>query len=153
MKALIGVVGLVCCLLFSGCTVAHVYYVRNLSPEAVDITFVFPNGEALMLRDSLYIPYSATSHLVKKNTDTYMTDSLKAKKISLTEMKISLPSGAMIMLDHVTSHKLEYHMPEKMKVMRPSKGTTDDVYLMPKGDAKTFKEKGKLPHLLWYDIY
>lgn len=153
MKALTGIAAVMLCLFLSGCTVAHLYYVRNLSPETVDITFVFPNGEALMQRDSVYIPYSSTSHLVKKNTYSYMTDSLKAKKISLTEMKISLPSGAMIMLDRHTLHNVNYHQPEKMKVTRPSKGTIDDVYFMPKGDAKTFKEKGKMPHLLWYDVY
>ena len=153
MKLFTGMMAMACCILFSGCTVAQLYYVRNLTDETIDVTFVFPNGEALMLRDSLFIPYSPTSHLVKKNTYDYMTDSLKAKKVSLTEMKIALPSGSMIMLDKTTLKKVDYHQPEKMKVTRPSKGTTDEVLFTPKGDAKTFREKGKMPRLLWYDVY
>lgn len=139
--------------MLSGCTVAHFYYVRNLSDETVDVTFVFADGEALMLHDSLYVPYSVTSHLVKKNTYTYMTDSLKAKKVLLTEMNLTLPAGSMIMLDKTTLGKIGYHSPDKMKITRPSKGTTDEVYFLPKGNVKTFKEKGTAPHLLWYDIY
>ena len=54
--------------LFSGCTVAHFTYVRNLSEHPVELTFIFPQEAATVLADSMYIPSSVSSHLVNKNT-------------------------------------------------------------------------------------
>ncbi len=140
--------------LLSGCTINVLTYVRNLSEESVELTFVFPAEAAPMLKDSMYIPYSSTVHLIRKNTYTYMTDSLVAKKITLNKMKVVLPSGGMIMFDKVTSKKIGYHDPEKMEVHRPSKGITETVYITStSGNEKSFKSKGKMPKLYWFDIY
>lgn len=137
----------------SGCTVVHLFFVRNLSAESAEVIFVFDASASLQLPDSLYIPYSSTSHLVNKSTADHMKDSLKFKKITLTKYRAVLPSGSMIMIDKNTSKKVGYHDPLKIEVTQAGKSAREVYFGTPSGDAKTFRVKGKMPVLHWYDIY
>jgi len=140
--------------LFSGCTVVHLSYVRNLGEHPVELTFIFPQEAATVLPDSMYIPSSVSSHLVNKNTWSHMTDSVIAKKTGTTKMKITLPSGSMIMYDKATSKKIRYHDPSKMEVSIPATGTNYEVIFgSAAGDAKQFKSKGMGGRIHWFDVY
>lgn len=154
MKKFIGVAAVFFCMLFSGCTVAQYTFLRNLTPHTVEVYFDFDITSMKSIPDSIYVPYSAVSHSVNKKAITYMTDSIVAKRYTGTTLRISLPTGSMIMLDKNTSHKIGYHYPERIKVAVPGK---EPYTVRLSGDLqageKQFQQKGNSPKMYWHDVY
>lgn len=142
-------------IVLTGCTVLHFHYLRNLSEHPVVATFIFDQSAAPSLPDSLFIRYSTTSHLVNGKTPDYMTDSLIVRKVLLTKMKVTLPSGGMIMLDKVTSSKIGYHDPLRIEIADTTGKLLNTVYFSeaPKSDGKVFKTTGRFNQYHWHDIY
>lgn len=141
-------------LFFSGCTVTHFVYLRNLSETSADIVLVFDQEAAPSIKDSIYIPLSASSHLINGKTYVYMTDSLVAKRIATTKLKLVLPAGAMIMFDKITSQKVGYFEPSKIEVSITDKQTKYEVVTVSPGkDQKQFKSTGAHDRIYWHDIY
>lgn len=141
-------------LFFSGCTVTHFVYLRNLSETSVDIVLVFDKEAAPSIKDSIYIPSSTSSHLINGKTYVYMTDSIVAKRIATTKLKLILPAGAMIMFDKITSHKVGYFEPSKIEVSITDKQTMYEVVTASPGkDQKQFKTSGSRSRIYWHDIY
>lgn len=153
MKSLTGIFLVGLCMMLSGCTVLHLFFVRNLAEGTTEVTFVFDQSAAVILPDSMYIPYSSSSHLINKNTASVMKDSILIRKFTLTKMRGFLPTGSMIMLDKFTSKKIGYHDPLKMEVVISGKPMQEVYFGTPAVNAKTFSVKGKAPVLHWYDIY
>lgn len=154
MKKLAGFVALCCCVLFSGCTVAHFTYIRNLTEHTAEISFTVDLTRMKSIPDSINIPFSPTAHRVNKNTYTHMTDSIVAKRYPGSTMKLLIPSGGMIMIDKNTSRKIGYYEPEKIKVKLPGK---EEYTVVVSGAAtegqRRFQEKGRVPRIAWFDIY
>lgn len=140
--------------LLSGCTVAHFYYVRNLSESPVTIVLKFPKAPVTTpLPDSIYVSYSPTSHLVNKKTFTFMHDSIVLRRSNWTSMTLEIPAGAMLMWDKATSKKLGYNDPMTMDVRVGNKEPYPVYFGLSESNIKTFKKKGVLPKLFWFDIY
>lgn len=142
------------CFFLSGCTVAQFTYMRNLTQKTVEIYFDFDAAAVAKIPDSIYVPFSPTSHAVNKNTPKFMTDSIVAKRYTGTTLRISLPEGGMIMFDKTTSQKIGYHDPEKVKVAIPGKEpyTVRLLGVRQTGEAQ-FQTKGNSPKIYWHDIY
>lgn len=141
-------------LLSTGCTVAHFTYIRNLSDSSAELTFVFDQTAAPSLQDSVFIPYSLSSHLINGKTYQYLTDSIVARKSSTTKMKLILPSGGMIMFDKNTSRKVGYHDPSLIEVAIPGKQMKYELVAgSPGKDQKQFKSTGAHGRIYWHDIY
>lgn len=154
MRRTLSVLACALAMLVSGCTVAHFTYIRNLSESDVQLTFVFDQDAAPSLRDSMFVPSSPTAHLVNNSTYTFMTDSLIAKKIGMTTLKMSFPSGAMIMIDKNTSRKVGYHDPSQIEVAIPVRNVKYTlVNSAPTDGQKQLKSKGSYGHIHWHDIY
>lgn len=139
--------------LLSGCTVAHFAYVRNLSECDVAIDLVFPEGK-VVIPDSIYLPYSSTSHLINSRTPDYMKDSVIAKKLGPNRISFWLPRGSMVMYDKNTSKKLGYWDPETVVIQCPRNQMISTIYFDPNSTMpKKFKQKGTISHITWLDIY
>lgn len=142
------------CFLLSGCTVAQYAYMRNLTDKSVEIYFDFDAAALAKIPDSIYIPYSLTSHPINKNTPKFMTDSIAARRYTGTTLRITLPSGGMIMFDKYTSGKIGYHEPQKIKVAVPgNEPLTVVISEVPVNGQRSFQTKGNSPKIYWYDIY
>jgi hypothetical protein len=127
---------------------------RNLTDKSVDIYFDFDASALGKIPDSIFIPYSPTSHSINKNARNFMTDSIVAKRYTGTTLHIELPTGGMIMFDKVTSKKIGYHDPEKIKVAVPGKEpVTVRLYGDPQPGEAKFQTKGNSPKIYWFDIY
>lgn len=154
MKKLIGITAIFLCMLFSGCTVAQYTYVRNLTPNTVELYFDFNIDAMKSIPDSIYVPYAAMSHAVNRNTPAFMTDSIVAKRYTGTTVRISVPTGGMIMFDKNTAKRIGYHAPEKIKVAVPGK---EPYTVRFSGELqvgeKQFLTKGNSPKMYWHDIY
>ncbi len=141
-------------LCFSGCTVTHFVYLRNLSESAAGVVLVFDQAAAPSLKDSLFIPSSASSHLINGKTYVYMTDSIVARRIATTKLKLILPAGGMIVFDKNTSKKVGYFDPAKIEVSITDKQTKYEVVTAtPGNDQKQFKSTGAHDRIYWHDIY
>jgi hypothetical protein len=142
------------CFLLSGCTIAQFTYMRNLTQKTVEVYFDFDASAVAKIPDSIYVPFSPTSHAISRNTPDFMKDSIVAKRYTGTTLRISLPEGSMIMFDKNTSHKIGYHDPVKIKVAVPG----NQPYTVVIGDVvqegeKRFQVKGNSPKIYWHDIY
>jgi hypothetical protein len=149
-------VPLVICLFFflSGCTIAQFAYMRNLTEKSVEIYFDFDASALTKIPDSIYVPFSPISHPINRNTPKFMTDSIVARRYTGTTLRITLPTGGMIMFDKNTSGKIGYHEPQKIKIAVPG----NEPFTVVIGDVVTegqrrFQTKGNSPKIYWYDIY
>lgn len=154
MRKLVSVFIVGVCFMLSGCTVVQFTYIRNLTEQTVDIYFDFDAAAMKSVPDSIYVPFSATSHQVNKNTPTFMTDSIVAKRYTGTTLVLHVPTGGMIMFDKSTSHKIGYHDPERIKVKVPGQEayTVRLSGTLLEGE-KPFQTKGNSPRIFWHDIY
>src|SRR5688572_22155232 len=121
MRKLPLVIVAIICFVLSGCTVVRYTYIRNLTEHTVDVYFDFDVAAMKSVPDSVYVPFSATSHQVNKNALAFMTDSIIAKRYSGATLLMHIPTGGMIMFNKNTSRKLGYQAPEKIKVKVPGK--------------------------------
>jgi hypothetical protein len=154
MKKLPGIIALLLCMLLSGCTIAEFTFMRNLTPHTVEVYFDFNIAAMKSIPDSIYIPYSATSHTVNRKAIDYMTDSIVAKRYTGTTLHISVPTGGMIMFDKNTAYKIGYNAPEKIRVAVPGKEPyTVRVFGAVQSGERQFQEKGNSPKLRWHDVY
>ncbi len=154
MRKLLAPLCVCICFVLSGCTIAQYAYMRNLTEQAVEIYFDFDAAAVAKIPDSIYVPYSPTSHAINRNTTKFMTDSIVARRYTGATLRITLPAGSMLMFDKNTSHKIGYHEPQKIKVAVPGK----EPFTVVMGDvvlegAKRFQTKGNSPKIFWYDIY
>lgn len=154
MRKLFAPAAICLCFLLSGCTVAQFTYMRNLTQKSVEIYFDFDAAALSKIPDSIYVPYSSMSHPVNKNSPNFMTDSIVAKRYTGSTLRITLPEGGMIMFDKVTSRKIGYHDPEKIKVAIPGKEPyTVRLYGVSQPGEAQFQTKGNSPKIYWHDIY
>lgn len=154
MRKLIGLIAIFFGVLFSGCTIVQLTYMRNLTEHTVEIYFDFDAAAMTSVPDSIFIPYSPTSHQVNKNTFAFMTDSIVAKRYTGTTLLMRIPTGGMIMFDKNTSRKIGYHDPEKIKIKVPGKEPYTVKLAGPlETGEKLFQTKGNSPKIFWFDIY
>lgn len=140
--------------LLSGCTVVQLTYMRNLTEGTAEVYFDFNAAAIQRIPDSLYIPFSPTSHPINKHAVTLMTDSIIAKRYTNTTLIVRIPAGGMIMFDKTTSRKIGYMAPEKIKVKAGDKEAYTVKLVGPAAAGeKLFQTKGNSPKLYWFDIY